>query len=43
MTQPAVSLYDLNFDQTESLLADWGERPFRARQIWEWLYVQLTD
>ena len=37
------SLYDLSFDQLQALVADWGQPAFRARQIWEWLYVQLAD
>lgn len=37
------SLYDLSFDQLQSLLADWNQPSFRAKQIWDWLYVQLAD
>jgi 23S rRNA (adenine2503-C2)-methyltransferase len=37
------SLYDLTFDQLQSLLADWGQPSFRAKQIWDWLYVHLVD
>ncbi|HSD84508.1 MAG TPA: 23S rRNA (adenine(2503)-C(2))-methyltransferase RlmN [Anaerolineae bacterium] len=36
------SLYDLKFDEIQSLLREWGEPIFRAKQIWEWLYVQLA-
>lgn len=43
MTKPQPSLYDLSFDQLQAQLADWGEPAFRARQIWEWLYVRLAD
>jgi 23S rRNA (adenine2503-C2)-methyltransferase len=42
MTQPAVRLYDLEFPALQSLLADWGEPAYRARQLWEWLYVHLA-
>lgn len=37
------SLYDLSFDQLQSLLADWNQPTFRTKQIWDWLYVQLAD
>jgi len=33
-----TNLYDLTLAQLRDLLAAWGEKPFRARQIWEWLY-----
>lgn len=36
-------LYDLDFTALQSLLAGWGEPPYRARQLWEWLYVHLAD
>jgi 23S rRNA (adenine2503-C2)-methyltransferase len=36
------SLYDLTLDQLQAALLDWGEPAFRAKQIWEWLYVQLA-
>ena len=42
MTKPMHSLYDLTFDELQATLAEWGEPAFRTRQIWEWLYVQLT-
>jgi 23S rRNA (adenine2503-C2)-methyltransferase len=37
-----VNLYDLDFASLESLLKSWGERAYRARQLWEWLYVHLA-
>ena len=40
---PAPSLYDLTFVELQALLQAWGEPTFRARQIWEWLYVRLAD
>jgi 23S rRNA (adenine2503-C2)-methyltransferase len=43
MTKSQSSLYDLNFDELQSALQDWGEAAFRAKQIWEWLYVRLAD
>ena len=33
-----VSLYDLSLAEIEGLCADLGERPFRARQLYSWLY-----
>ncbi|HUX76038.1 MAG TPA: 23S rRNA (adenine(2503)-C(2))-methyltransferase RlmN [Anaerolineae bacterium] len=38
----AVRLYDLDFPALQSRLADWGEPAYRARQLWEWLYVHLA-
>jgi 23S rRNA (adenine2503-C2)-methyltransferase len=43
MTSPQPSLYDLSFDQLHARLTEWGQPTFRARQIWEWLYVRLAD
>ncbi len=38
-----LSPYDLSLPELQALLAEWGEPPFRARQVWEWLYVHLAD
>jgi 23S rRNA (adenine2503-C2)-methyltransferase len=35
-------LYDLDLPTLQSLLADWSEPTYRARQLWEWLYVHLV-
>ena len=43
MTKSQSSLYDLKFDELQSALQGWGEAAFRAKQIWEWLYVRLVD
>jgi 23S rRNA (adenine2503-C2)-methyltransferase len=32
------SIYELSFEEIKVLLADLNEAPYRARQIWEWLY-----
>ncbi len=42
MEQPVhrVDLYGLDKAGLEALLAAWGEPAFRARQIWDWLYVR---
>ena len=38
-----VNLYDLNFAQlTDFVVQELGEKKFRAKQIWEWLYVQFS-
>jgi len=36
-------LYDLDLATLQSLLKNWGEPAYRARQLWEWLYVHLAD
>jgi 23S rRNA (adenine2503-C2)-methyltransferase len=46
MTQaklPSKRLYDLDLPTLQSLLESWGEPSYRARQVWEWLYVHLVD
>lgn len=42
MAESTVRLYDLDFPALQSLLAGWGEPGYRARQLWEWLYVHLA-
>jgi len=37
-----TSLYDLTFDQLAQQLKDWDQPPFRARQVWRWLYQRLA-
>ncbi|GFK95341.1 putative dual-specificity RNA methyltransferase RlmN [Fundidesulfovibrio magnetotacticus] len=32
------NLLDLSFHQLESFLVELGEKPFRARQVWQWLW-----
>lgn len=34
--------YDLDFSSLQTLLQNWGEPAYRARQLWEWLYVHLA-
>ncbi len=36
------SLHDLKFEELQVRLNEWNEPAFRAKQIWEWLYVQLA-
>ena len=40
--RPSIPLYDLDLSALQSLLAGWGEPAYRARQLWEWLYVHLA-
>jgi len=35
-------LYDLDLPELQALLEGWNEPPYRARQVWEWLYGQLA-
>jgi len=37
-----IHLYDLDFPSLQSILTGWGEPTYRARQLWEWLYVHLA-
>ncbi len=36
-------LYDLSFSDLTALLASWGEKPYRARQIWQGAYRNLWN
>ncbi len=38
----STSLYDLTREQLGAALTEWGERPYRVRQIWGWLYQKLA-
>lgn len=35
-----INLYDLSLTGIETLLVDWGEPAYRAKQIYNWLYEQ---
>ena len=38
------AIYDFSFDELSALLSVWGLPGYRARQLWEWLYVRkVTD
>ncbi|MBF0461131.1 MAG: 23S rRNA (adenine(2503)-C(2))-methyltransferase RlmN [Magnetococcales bacterium] len=37
-----LRLTGLTWEELNTLMAEWGERPFRAKQIWSWLYVKLA-
>ncbi|HEC34628.1 MAG TPA: 23S rRNA (adenine(2503)-C(2))-methyltransferase RlmN [Chloroflexi bacterium] len=40
---PTNQLTDYDLPTLHSLLEDWGEPPYRARQLWQWLYIHLAD
>lgn len=37
------NLRDLEYKDLEMLLSEMGEKPFRAKQIYQWLHVKLVD
>ena len=38
------AIYDFSFDELSALISVWGLPGYRARQLWEWLYVRkVTD
>lgn len=37
-----LRLTDLTKQELTDLLLQWGEKPFRARQLWSWIYVKLA-
>lgn len=40
MPDEKINLYALSQDALAELLVSWGEKAFRARQIWQWLYAR---
>jgi 23S rRNA (adenine2503-C2)-methyltransferase len=42
MATAPLALLELDLPAIQALLESWGEPPYRARQIWEWLYVHLA-
>ena len=38
-----TDLYDLRFDDLAAFLTELGQPAFRARQVWDWLYVKFVD
>lgn len=34
----AEKIYDFSFSELEGIMEQWGEAPFRARQVWQWLW-----
>jgi len=45
MTRPGreIALLDLTYPQLEALLTHWGQPPYRARQLWGWIYQRLAE
>ncbi|CAM2906124.1 23S rRNA (adenine(2503)-C(2))-methyltransferase RlmN [Legionella worsleiensis] len=44
MTSQKVNLLDYNYAQLRELLIEWGEKPFRAQQLIQWIHqTGLTD
>lgn len=43
MTPKSPSLYDLSLAEIEALMKEWGQPAYRAKQIYEQLYVRLAD
>lgn len=43
MTDERPNLYDLSLDGLTALMRDWGEKPFRAKQIYRQLYTDRTQ
>ncbi|MBF0455487.1 MAG: 23S rRNA (adenine(2503)-C(2))-methyltransferase RlmN [Magnetococcales bacterium] len=42
MNDKAIRLTGLSREEITQLLAQWDEKPFRAKQLWSWLYVKLA-
>ncbi|HLA43213.1 MAG TPA: 23S rRNA (adenine(2503)-C(2))-methyltransferase RlmN [Aggregatilineales bacterium] len=38
-----MNLYDLSLEELTELVESWGEKPFRAKQIRDWLYKQKVS
>ncbi len=38
-----INLYALSFEELAELVSALGEKPFRARQIWDWLYKRRVS
>ncbi|MGB9634440.1 MAG: 23S rRNA (adenine(2503)-C2)-methyltransferase, partial [Chloroflexaceae bacterium] len=43
MSPTVPSLYNLTLAELEALMREWDQPPFRARQIYRQLYVNLVD
>jgi len=41
-TKTGLNPYNLTFAEWRTLLAEWGEPAYRARQVWQWLYRHLA-
>ena len=38
-----INLYDLSLDELTDFVVDLGEKQFRAKQLWNWLYNKRVD
>ncbi|MBK9176407.1 MAG: 23S rRNA (adenine(2503)-C(2))-methyltransferase RlmN [Flavobacteriales bacterium] len=38
MTKPKTDIRSLTLDEIKALVAEVGEKPYRAKQLWEWLW-----
>src|SRR5450432_699266 len=38
-----IDLYEFSPDELAELLVSWGEPPFRAKQLWSWLYEKRVN
>lgn len=38
-----INLYDLSMEELTDFVVDLGEKQFRAKQLWNWLYNQRVD
>ena len=43
MSEDKRLIYDLNFEELERVIANWGEPSYRAKQIWEGVYKHLWN
>ena len=42
MPTAKLNLYDLTFEQLAALIKELGQPSYRAKQVWEWLYVNFA-
>ncbi|HZE22045.1 MAG TPA: 23S rRNA (adenine(2503)-C(2))-methyltransferase RlmN, partial [Desulfobaccales bacterium] len=40
---PLINLKEFTLPELEQLMADWGQPPFRARQVVKWLYKGVVE
>lgn len=38
-----INLYDFTIEELTAYLTDIGEKPFRAKQLWNWMYSRRVD
>lgn len=41
--QEKIDIKSLNLKELEQLVVDWGEKPFRAKQIYQWLHIKMVQ